>query len=31
MGDQSADFTYAAGETSNNSIALVTKIVRGVF
>ena len=31
MADQSAAFTYAAGATSNNSLALVTKIVRGVF
>ena len=31
LADQSANFTYAAGETANNSIALATKIVREVF
>jgi len=31
LADQSVDFTYVAGETANNSIALVTKIVREVF
>lgn len=31
LADQSADFSYATGESVNNSIALVTKTVREVF
>jgi hypothetical protein len=31
LADQSAGFTYAAGEAANNSVALVNKSVRGVF
>jgi len=29
--DQSATFTYAAGEASNNSVGLINRTVRDVF
>ena len=31
MDNQTASFTYAAGEASNNSVGLIGKIVRDVF
>jgi hypothetical protein len=31
MADQSANFAYAVGEASNNSVGLINKIVRDVF
>jgi len=31
LADQSADFTYATGESVNNSVELVTKALRAVF
>jgi hypothetical protein len=29
--DQSATFTYAAGEAANNSVRLINRVVQGVF
>jgi hypothetical protein len=31
VADQSATFTYAAGEATNNVLGLVSKTVQGVF
>lgn len=31
LGDQSATFTYAAGEAANNSVGLINRVVRDVF
>jgi len=31
LGDQTATFTYAAGEAANNSVGLINRVVRDVF
>jgi hypothetical protein len=31
LADQSATFTYAAGEAANNSVGLINRVVRDVF